>query len=134
MSARGSEKTRVALENLRRSLRQLEDALARPSLNDLELTGALKTFEFCYELGWKALQKLAQSQGRPVASPREAFRFALEAGLISEERLWLEMIEDRNLTVQVYDRSAAERIQEKVRSRYFAALDGLAARLNSAPK
>jgi hypothetical protein len=45
--------------------------------NDYEKTGAIKAFEFCYELSWKTLKKVLEIQGKEVNNPRDTFRLVL---------------------------------------------------------
>lgn len=114
-------KAKQSLENYKKALESLREAVTIEDLTNLELSGAIQNFEFCYELLWKTLQKYADSLGRKIVSPKEAFQFAREAGLIQDEKLWLDMIQDRNETVHTYDHEAAERIFAEVKNRYFKA-------------
>ena len=122
-------KVRTSFQNLKRAFASLSEALSKPSLSDLEAAGTVKHFEFCYELSWKTLQKQAGINGRRVASPREAFQYGREAGLILDDGVWPAMIESRNETVHTYDRESAERILNDVRQRYKAAFAALIAEL-----
>ena len=87
--------------------------------DDLQLSGALKNFELCYELAWKPLKKIADTGGKRIAAPRDAFQFGYELGLISNDKIWIEMIKDRNEAVHAYDRSNAEAIFARVKSNYI---------------
>lgn len=118
-------KAKQSLQNFKKALDSLNGAIIKTELSDLELAGAIQNFEFSYELSWKTLQKYGDSLGRKIVSPREAFQFALEAGYIQDEKLWLEMIEDRNETVHTYDQTNAERIWKEIKKFYFNALLGL---------
>lgn len=118
-------KAQQSLQNFKKALDSLNTAVLKSTLSDLELAGAIQNFEFSYELSWKTLQKYGASLGRKIVSPREAFQFALEAGHINDEKLWLDMIEDRNETVHTYDRDSAERIFKEIKGRYFQALSKL---------
>lgn len=118
-------KAQQSLQNFKKALDSLNAAVLKSTLSELELAGAIQNFEFSYELSWKTLQKYGASLGRKIVSPREAFQFSLEAGQISDEKLWLDMIEDRNETVHTYDRDSAERIFKEIKDRYFQALSKL---------
>lgn len=114
------EKIAQGLTNLTKVHLFLETWSQKPELSDAELAGLIKHFELAYEISWKLLQKMAQSQGRHIASPRESFRFALEAGLIdlSDEQQWLDMIEDRNLAVHIYSQEQALELRAPIRDTY----------------
>lgn len=116
---------RQSLENFEKAYKSLGSALARTSLSDLEMSGAIQNFEFTFELAWKTLKKRGEGLGRLIPTPREAFSYALAAGFISDDQLWVEMIRDRNRTVHAYDRAEADAILARVRADYFAALGGL---------
>lgn len=122
-------KARQSLQNFKKALDSLNAAVSKSTLSDLELAGAIQNFEFSYELSWKTLQKYGASSGRKIVSPREAFQFALEASYINDEKLWLDMIEDRNETVHTYDRGSAERVFKEIKDRYFLALSQLYSKL-----
>jgi len=120
-----AKKIKQSAENLEKSVCNLRTALKQDTLSDLELSGILKYFELCYELSWKTLKKRGEALGRRIASPREAFQYALEAGIITNESPWIDMIEDRNLSVHVYDRDGAEQIYKKIKARYLAEFEKL---------
>lgn len=61
-------------------------------------------------------------------SPRECFRAAFAAGLIADEAVFLDMLDDRNRTSHVYDEAVAADIFYRL-SGYWRALGELAARL-----
>lgn len=118
-------KTLASLNNFKKAIESLRTAVEKQTLSDLELAGAIQNFEFCYEMSWKTLKKYAASQGRTLASPREAFQFAWESQFVVDEKLWLAMIEDRNRTTHTYDRASAEQIYLKVKAKYFQAFETL---------
>jgi len=39
----------------------------------LEKTGAIKCFEYCYELSWKLMRKILLKKGIETGSPRDKF-------------------------------------------------------------
>jgi nucleotidyltransferase substrate binding protein (TIGR01987 family) len=61
---------------------------------------AIKRFELTFELAWKSAKAYAAGQGIVCRSPRDSFSEAFRLGLISDNPLWLKMIEDRNLSVR----------------------------------
>lgn len=77
---------------------------------DIVLDVAAKRFEFTYEMAWKALKRTLDYLGIDAASPRMVFKEAYAAGLLKDERVWLDMIEMRNLSSHVYDENEISRI------------------------
>lgn len=86
------------------AFKQLESAMSRDNPDDLERAGCIQYFEFCFELAWKTLHAYFTEQGlHDVASPRGCLKQAFKMGLIQDEKLWLQMLTDRNLSTHTYD-------------------------------
>lgn len=111
-----------ALENAERALGALVMFLAEPVTSDRDRAGVIQAFEFTFEAVWKLLKNVAEREGLTAESPRRALVAGYKLGLIEDEALWLEMMSDRNLTSQVYHHQVAERIFDRVRAPYAAAL------------
>ncbi len=80
---------------------------------DVYLDLIVKRFEFTYEMSWKALKRYLEFLGFEPKSPRMTFKEAYAQQLIENEDIWLEMIEQRNLTSHIYDESEIEEILNK---------------------
>ena len=102
-----------------RAVDRLAEALDEPETS-LSRDGAIQRFEFCFELGWKLMQKALRREGVDVRSPRGSLRAAFQQGWIEEEP-WLAMLSDRNLTSHTYD----EELALAVYSRLGGHLDAL---------
>jgi len=96
---------------------------------DIVLDVAAKRFEFTYEMAWKALKRVLDYLGIDARAPRPVFKEAYAQGLLADEKVWLDMIEMRNLSSHVYDEHEISRILSEL-ERYLAAFDALLARLN----
>lgn len=105
-----NEKIKQSVENFEKAVHSLQSAAQREKLDDLQLTGAVKCFELCYEQSWKLIQKKAAQDGKRINSPREAFQHAFQSGWIQNDQHWIQMIDDRNLAVHTYDRETAETV------------------------
>lgn len=46
------------------ALSALEEACKEPIVNDRDVAGIIKSFEFAYELSWNALKEILADQGR----------------------------------------------------------------------
>jgi nucleotidyltransferase substrate binding protein (TIGR01987 family) len=96
------------LYNFRRAFERYAEALDRKSaleregFGDIFLDLAVKRFEFTYEMSWKAIKRYLDYAGISALSPRANFKEAFSQHLITDERIWLEMIERRNLSSHVY--------------------------------
>ena len=75
-----------------------------------EKAGAIQSFEFAYELAWKTMKRLLQTQGIEAQSPRACFREAAAIGMISDPKQWFLFIEKRNLTVHTYQATIVDEI------------------------
>lgn len=91
---------------------------------DIVLDVAVKRFEFTYEMAWKALKRFLDYLGIDARAPRPVFKEAYAQGLLSDEQVWLDMIEMRNLSSHVYDEQEVSRILSEL-ERYLAAFDSL---------
>ena len=83
------------LVSLRTALGRLDDALAQPK-TEWTRDSAIQRFEFTFELAWKAVATVAQAHGVEARSPREAFKQAFTLGWVTDEDVWLRMLDDRN--------------------------------------
>lgn len=90
-----------AVKTFEQALRRLQEVLGEPE-SALVRDAATKRFEFTYELAWKAVQRVLRKQGVLCHSPKECLSEAFTCGLVQDSPLWIQMIEDRNLTVHTY--------------------------------
>ena len=101
--------------DFRNALTSLEEAVSQAK-SGLEIDGAIQRFEFTYELFWKLLKIYLQQEGIVANTPRECFKEGYKLGLLGDEEAALKMIDDRNLTVHLYDKDASLVIFERVKS------------------
>jgi nucleotidyltransferase substrate binding protein (TIGR01987 family) len=97
------------LVSLRTALGRLDDALAQPK-TEWTRDSAIQRFGFTFELAWKAVATVAQAHGVEARSPREAFKQAFALGWVTDEDVWLRMLDDRNRTTHTYNEAVAEEI------------------------
>ncbi len=117
--------------NFCRALEQLELFFEPPALNAREQQGLVKAFEYTFELGWNCLRDLLRSRGNStlMLGSRDAIREAFSTGLIEDGPAWMAMVNDRNLTSQVYNQSTAEAITANISSAYLPAFRALRTQL-----
>ena len=121
------------LEHFSRALDRLRGAKkladTRP-LSDLEKQGAIKAYEFSYELGWNLLKDYLEWQGSTdLYGSRSVIRTAFRVGLILDGDDWMAMLEDRNLSAHHYDEETANRILTTIQIKYVMLLDNLERRM-----
>jgi len=99
----------IVITPLRKAKNFLGDSL-NVAKSPLEIAGCIQAFEFCYELTWKILKKVLYQKGIQVNSPREVFRSAYAEKFITDIDIWFSFVEQRNLTVHVYNEDIANEI------------------------
>ena len=121
-----SDRTRLRLNQFGEAVERLGESLAE---NETEFMrdSIIKRFEICYELAWHALQERLREEGIDANSPARAIQGAYQVGWIKDQKGWSEMIDNRNLTVHVYDKKVAVEVSAFVRAKGHALLKDLAA-------
>ncbi len=121
------------LENFASTVKSLKSFLAEPIRSERDKAGIIQAFEFTFEQCWKALQQEATRQGSKVGSPKGAFSFAMDIGLIpsDEEKIWLEMLEDWNLTSHTYKKELADQVLSRIKGQYLSAYESILNKLMS---
>lgn len=99
----------VNIEPLLKAFRKFE-AFRLNTKTEQEKAGAIQSFEYCFELVWKAMKRLLNERGKVVNSPKEAFRMAALEGFIDDPELWFEFLKKRNITVHTYEEKEAEEV------------------------
>lgn len=101
------------LRDLTAALDRLGEALREPK-SDIVRDAAIQRFEFSFELFWKALKARDENEGLRVVSPREALRAAFQLGLLADDDLVFQMLEDRNRTSHLYNAAMAEDVFSRI--------------------
>lgn len=90
-----------------------EQKYKEDGFGDIYLDIIVKRFEFTYEMAWKALKRYLNYIGIEANNPRAVFKEAFAQGIIHDEDIWLDMIEQRNLSSHVYDYNEIKEILDK---------------------
>jgi nucleotidyltransferase substrate binding protein (TIGR01987 family) len=93
--------------------------------------GVIQAFEFTFEVFWKTFQKIGQSEGVAIASPKSALSFALQSGLIENETVWLNLLNDRNMTSHTYHEMLAQEIFERIKEAYALEFENVYKKLSA---
>lgn len=112
-------------QNFEKSFLQLEKSTQINPLSDTERAGMIQFFELTFELAWKTLKDFLESQGFEVKSPRETLKQAYQVDLIKDGHLWMQALEDRNLTSHTYDEATSLKVEQLIKENYFPLLKHL---------
>ena len=112
-----------SIQNCQKTLQKLTEFLAIDERINEEYTHAavIQAFEFTFEVFWKTFQKIGQAEGVTIGSPKAAFLFAYQSGLIENENIWLDLLHDRNMTTHTYHEVVAHQILKRIREHYLNA-------------
>jgi nucleotidyltransferase substrate binding protein (TIGR01987 family) len=118
---------------LQNAVKRLREAVAQPE-SDLVRDAVIQRFEFTFELIWNSLKLYLERQGLDCGGPRSTLKKAFTEGLINspdEADVWLQVLEDRNLTSHAYDEALATRIYQHVVQDYTALLGQMAGKIQA---
>ncbi len=103
----------------------MEKAMLIQNPSEIERAGLVQFFELTFELAWKTLKDYLETQGFQPNTPREVLKQAYQSQCISRGDIWLEALDNRNLTVHVYDDATSLQVIQLIRSKYFDLLKEL---------
>jgi len=106
-----------SLNKLKNANQKLKEGIEQAK-DELDKDGVIQRFEFTFELLWKALKIYLEYQGIIVKTPRDSFVEAFRIDLISDEKIFLDMLEDRNNTSHIYDKKTSEKIFNRIKKKY----------------
>lgn len=110
-------------ENFQRALENLKKIESvEPPYDTITLTGMVALFEICFEQSWKAMKELLEYSGYSEArmgSPRSILKLAYQAGMIDDEAIWLQALQDRNDVTHSYNENIALRIINDCKTNYL---------------
>lgn len=87
--------------------------------NEIERAGIIQFFEMAFDLSWKLMKDYLESTGFLLQSPRESIKQAFQSNLIEDGHIWIDALNDRNLTAHTYDEKLALQIIEVIRKKYY---------------
>jgi len=112
----------LALEKLKRAFESLKTGLDEAETL-LEKDGVIQRFKYTFELFWKTLKLILKDMGIECYSPKSCIKEAFRAGLLKDDEIFLDMLEDRNLTSHIYDEVTSEEIFERIKRVYAEILE-----------
>ena len=89
-------------QNFQKSLLLLEGALDIKTPDIYQKAGLIQFFETTFELSWKLMKDYLEAEGfMDIKSPRAVIKKAFETELIKNGHIWMELLQDRNLTAHI---------------------------------
>lgn len=108
------QKIKELLIDYEKALQRLNEGIALPVDNSIIIDGVIQRFEYTFKLCWKLIQAYLKFLGVQVNSPRYAIKEAFKMKLIDDGNRWIDMLEDRNRTSNIYDENEANSIYSKI--------------------
>lgn len=96
----------VVTKDFKNAVTRLEEALNQKK-DEFIRDSVIQRFEFCVELAWKTSKKI---MGTASTAPKTVVREMAQNGFIEDVELWLESIDQRNLSSHSYKEDLAESI------------------------
>jgi nucleotidyltransferase substrate binding protein (TIGR01987 family) len=122
--------SKYSYEKLKNAFDKLDEG-AKIANDELYKDGVIQRFEFTFELLWKTLKIYLENQGIIVRSPRESFKEAFKFNMIEDEKVFLDMLKDRNDTTHIYDKETAEGIFNRIKLDYIPVIETILKKLSA---
>jgi len=123
-----SDELKYSLKNLNKAIKRLDEGVKQVKDN-LDRDGVIQRFEFTFELMWKALRLFLLEEGIITKSPKESLKEAFKFGLIKDEDVFLDMLEDRNRTSHIYSEEVSRQIFNRIKRDYLNPIKGITSEL-----
>jgi nucleotidyltransferase substrate binding protein (TIGR01987 family) len=102
-------------------------------LNEAERQGLIKAFEFTFELAWNVMKDYLEYMGiTGIVGSKGAVRQAFRNGLIADGQVWIDMIDDRNLSSHSYDEATADKLVQRIENVYYGCFGAFAEKMTRA--
>lgn len=91
--------------------------------DDRDRDAMIQRFEFTIELYWKSLKVMLEKEKIDARSPAQVFKEAYGLGWLGDDqKIWSDMLEDRNLSSHTYNEDLAKEIAARIET-YYPYLD-----------
>lgn len=105
------------------NLIEMLDLLKKEPSSKAYKLAVVQSYEMDIELAWKTLKDYLNYMGYKLQTPREVIKQAFAIEIIKDGEVWLQMLEDRNLTSHIYDEAKAQEVIDSISESYFTRLD-----------
>ena len=92
------------------------------TLSDLEKEGLVQRFEYTFELAWKTLKDFLEAKGVELSFPRDVIKEGFSTQIIANGEVWIEMLDNRNLTAHTYEEKIFKEVLQNIRIKYYSAI------------
>jgi len=108
-------------QDFEKAVQRLKVSLDRDyTKDDIIIDAVIQRFEFTYELSWKLMKTYLEFIGNVEGgNPRSAIQQSFREGIITNGELWIQMLQDRNLTSHTYDETTALMIYKHIKNDYL---------------
>lgn len=114
--------------NLKKAYNRLKEvSILYDGKDDIIRDSLIQRFEFTYELTHKTLRAFMSYLGVTLENsfPRTIFKKAYVNNLISDDKVWINLLEDRNSTSHIYNESLADEVAKRIVNYYVSAIGEL---------
>ena len=121
-------KIQYKFTNLKKAYQRLvEVANLYDGKNEIIRDSLIQRFEFTYELTHKTLQEFFKYSGITMENsfPRTIYKKAYVNNLISDDKVWINLLEDRNCTSHIYNENLADEVARRIVDKYVDAIGEL---------
>ena len=116
-------------EQLKKLYTTLDGYIDQYNDSEAMVSGAAADFDRLFELAWKTIKEYLQKEKMMLeaksGSPKDIIKLAYREGIIDQEILWIDMLEDRNDDSHHYRKSDAILYISKIQGKYLSAIKDL---------
>ena len=117
-------------DNYKRAFTLLREAIEwrqKRELTELEKEGTIKRFKYTWELAWKTLKDYLENEGVVLKkiTPKAVLIASVEAKIIDQPEIWMQVLDDRNKMSHIYNIVAFEQTISNIVESYLALFDQL---------
>lgn len=114
--------------NLEKAVNNLGETRAfiqKNGLNKIYIMALIQAYEITFELCWKTMKDYLLYNGIKVDTPREVIKESFANNIISDGKIWIEMMEARNKTSHTYKEEFAKELADDILNNYIAQINNL---------
>lgn len=111
--------------NFEKAFLLLERTLQIKKPSEAERGGIIQFYEMSFELSWKLMKDFLEAQGHLTKSPRDTIKLAFQVEMVTAGDIWMDALEDRNLTSHTYDEKTATLVINNIQHKYYPVLRDL---------
>ena len=90
--------------------------------DNVVLTGLVGLYEICFEQAWKMMKEILEMHGYEegaTGSPKIILKTAYQAGMVDNEEMWLQALQERNNVAHSYKENIALDIAKRAKEDFF---------------